>query len=101
MYKLANGWTKETVMAQIKKYNNGTKATRESGSCTYLAKDGNRCAIGCFIPDGHKALLDDGSAYHIVDYPELAKLMPFDDRCILQVFQEIHDGGPKDGVYER
>jgi hypothetical protein len=45
-HKLINGWTKETVMAQVKKYNNGTKATKEwQRVCQYLTDKGNRCAI--------------------------------------------------------
>jgi hypothetical protein len=93
-HKLINGWTKETVMAQVKKYNNGTKATKEwQRVCQYLTDKGNRCAIGCFIPDGHKALKSEVPASALVNkynYPELAHLMPFQGDS-LDAFQRAHD----------
>jgi hypothetical protein len=98
MYKLINGWTKETVMAQVKKYNDGTKSVRPISNkstsrviCLYENKDGNRCAIGCFIPDKHPALKQVLPAYCIAEeYPGLRELMPF-DMGVLNSFQRIHD----------
>jgi hypothetical protein len=102
-FKLANGWTKETVMAQIKKYNNGSRSMIE-GYCLYEGPDGNRCAIGCFIPDGHEALNRGyNSAPTIMRcYPELQKLMPFAESCELLEFQSAHDecDGKGMGVYD-
>lgn len=97
-YKLVNGWTKETVMAQIKKYNNGRRAERIPNPswpdivvCAYQASNGNRCAVGCFIPDDHKALSGFNGATELVrKYRDLAKLMPFEGRA-LEAFQESHD----------
>ena len=92
MFKLTNGWTKATVLAQVKKYNNGTQAIdRESGSCRYQVPDGNRCAIGCFIPNGHPALAYEGGSISLLNqYPELWRLMPFES-VGLGRFQSIHD----------
>lgn len=92
MIKLINGWTKETVMAQVKKYNNGKQSLDDrSEGCVYLGINGNRCAVGCFIPDGHPALQSDkGSSEIISEYPELEKLMPF-ELGDLRKFQYVHD----------
>lgn len=93
-YKLANGWTKATVMEQVKKYNNGSRAS-SGKECVYLATDGNRCAIGCFIPDGSEALASRATVTDILkDYPELVHLMPFDNRQAIVAFQAAHDRAP-------
>lgn len=90
-YKTANGWTKETIKAQIRKYNNGKKAEKY-GVCQYLTPEGNRCAIGCFIPSGHIALESKKSVKGVLeDYPELKDKMPFDDISGLRNFQGAHD----------
>ena len=89
-YKLVNGWTKEKVMEQVRKYNNGTQAVKD-GTCLYN-HNSNRCAIGCFIPDGHPAL---GSRERVItllsDYPDLISYMPFSDSDALRYFQRSHD----------
>lgn len=89
--KLINGWTKQRVMEQVKKYNNGTKAySHITASCEYLT-DNNRCAVGCFIPDGHEALYTRMRADKLLErYPELSKVMPFSPTNLI-VFQNVHD----------
>ena len=52
-YKTINGWTKDKMKAQVRAKNNGKRSLRRSGGCAYQVTDGNRCAAGCFIPDGH------------------------------------------------
>lgn len=100
MYKLANGWTKEKVMEQIKKYNRGTKSTNRYGSCVYRSDDGNRCAIGCFIPEDHPGLQTiAGSSWLLEEHPDLKKLMPFTYWKALERFQETHDLATEHGVY--
>lgn len=47
-YQIINGWTQAKMIEAIETKNNG-KASIENGECVYLSKDGNRCAIGCFI----------------------------------------------------
>jgi hypothetical protein len=93
MYKLANGWTKEKVIAQVKKFNNGTKAVNDFKLCIYKAKDGNRCAIGCFIPEEHKEALNfQGSVGSLLNrYPNLKPYMPFANLDALEDFQRAHD----------
>lgn len=84
MYKLANGWTKEKVLNQVKKYNNGTRAMKPVGDeCSYRTEDGNRCAVGAFIPDHYDvtAFYFSGAARVLIErYPDLAQYMPFNDR---------------------
>ena len=100
MYKLANGWTKETVMTQVKRYNNDTRAvgTKIDGNtcvyktCLYQTNDGNRCAIGAFIPDGHPGLKSYSEVSNLLfHHPDLVKCMPFTDSIALKVFQRRHD----------
>lgn len=93
-YELTNGWTKKTVMAQIKKYNNNSLSLDEAGTCTYLTAEGNRCFIGAFIPgDSHKAFKESGLAVHalILKYPDLLDHTPFIDSVALGDFQLVHD----------
>jgi hypothetical protein len=93
MYKLANCWTKEKAMEQVKKYNNGQRCTSAYGhGCLYSNETGNRCAVGCFIPDGHKGLKSRGDAVSlIINFPELRQKMPFDEPGPLTAFQRAHD----------
>ena len=92
MYKLINGWTKAAVMEQIKKYNNGTQARDKKHTvCKYKTENGNRCAIGCFIPDGHAALNHEGDVLSMLNvFPDLWDKMPFDVDGI-GYFQSAHD----------
>lgn len=94
-YKLVNGWTKETVMLQIKKYNNGERAMSKTdlNVCTYQAEDGNRCAVGCFIPDTHVEVLN--APFDICTlmmlYPKLQKYVPFEILVKRLAYQMAHD----------
>jgi hypothetical protein len=101
MYKLANGWTKEKVMQQIKKYNSGTKAKIPGCfGCSYQTPYGNRCAIGCFIPDGHPGLKSGSLVNDLLEvYPELKDKMPFRSMRALRAFQITHDSC-KGSVYD-
>jgi len=86
-----SGWTKSKVMEQVKKYNNGTCAIDDIG-CLYRASDGNRCVIGAFIPDGHKALDFVGPVDDLLEFhPDLVDLMPFSVGVSLRSFQSVHD----------
>ena len=100
-FEYAEGWNKEKVMAQVEKYNNGTMAMNPAGiSCVYRAQAGNRCAIGCFIPDNHSAFFSSASVRVILEkYPELNNYMPFKDINALRAFQKQHDDAGKCNVH--
>ncbi len=100
MYKPINGWTKESMIAAIMKNNNGTQAMDETYEyCTYKNDAGNRCAVGCFIPEdtSEKVFKHRGSAISLLDkYPDLKVKMPLSGLA-LESLQQIHD---KNGINE-
>lgn len=93
-----NGWNREKVMAQLKKYNNGTRAMKPSSSslgdhtvCSYKDENDNRCFIGAFIPDNHSALTKEADVFSLLSkYPDLERKMPI-DLLSLGGFQQVHD----------
>lgn len=90
-YQAINGWTKETIKQQIRDNNNGKMATDIQGNCQYLAPDGNKCVVGCFIPDGHIAQQSRQSAHYIIEaYEDLRAKMPLERRAMSRL-QDIHD----------
>lgn len=99
MYRPINGWTKEKIKEALVKGNNGYKAFDvQRGSCVYLAPDGNKCAVGCFIPDGHPAQKYPGGVKSLVyEFPDLCRKLPLHPSS-LHLLQNIHDNGiPKLG----
>lgn len=93
MYKFSNGWTKQKVMEQIRKYNDGTPAVGNCGNCLYEDNKGNRCAIGCFIPDGHPGLQarESDVVALLIRFPDLQDYLPFSELHVLNDFQVCHD----------
>ncbi len=91
-YRAINGWSKETMKLAIMVGNNGTVARISGGTCMYLSSSGNRCAVGCFIPDGH---IGQQSSYAVSGllghFPDLAEQMPLDQEGLLAM-QGTHDG---------
>ena len=60
--------------------------------CFYLTKDGRKCAIGMFIPDGHPGQRDQcGVGYLLDKHSDLKSFMPSDDEELLRQFQRAHD----------
>lgn len=100
MLTLINGWTKEKVMAQIKKYNDGTRSVNKMAPdnetyCSYQNAEDNRCFVGCFIPSDHKALTSGKDIIALMDeFPSLEDLMPF-EIGELSLFQTVHDKSNK------
>jgi hypothetical protein len=102
MYNLINGYTKKAMIAKILEGNKGWKSTRSSeknGTCVYRASDGNKCAVGCFIPDElYEPEMDEGqSEYDGIDaktllktYPKLNNFMPLEVEGLLEL-QSVHD----------
>ena len=89
-FKVQNGWTKTSIKRAIVQGNNGTRAT-EGNHCAYLTKDGNKCAVGCFIPDGHPAQNSQGRALMLSsEYPELRFPLEIFGMRLLQMVHDSH-----------
>lgn len=77
----------------------GKQAREETwcDSCMYLDKDGNKCAVGCLIPDGHPAQKD----INVTLGPLILKYTESGDnplpkelyayRYMLKTLQQLHD----------
>jgi hypothetical protein len=72
-------------------------AIGEDGVCCYLTKDGNKCAVGLVLPEGHRSqTMGCGFAELVKDYPELwdkqIRKLAKQDRARLGEFQaDLHD----------
>lgn len=90
-YKAINGWTKARMKEQIRAKNDGSKARDELGCC-YMTPDGNRCAVGCFIPDDNEVALDyAGAVSYLLRYcPDLKDVLPLELSGLLAM-QIVHD----------
>lgn len=100
-YSTINGWTKEKMKAQIRAKNNGTRCyDSEQDSCVYEMPNGNHCAVGCFIPQGHEGMtIIGGSDNLLYNYQSLTLLMPLKPRALREL-QKVHDSC-QDGKYAR
>jgi len=102
MYQPINGYTKQSMIERIQKGNTGRQAYQE-GTCRYLTESGNKCVIGCFIPDGHEGQNFVGSVDKLIaKYPDLADSMPL-FFYFLGHLQLIHDrcgGDPRPKLVE-
>lgn len=97
MYTPINGWTKERIIKQIQTKMLDHRATGSSetlhsfGICKYKAADGNRCAVGIFIPKDHEAEEIEESVEGLLElYPDLTPLMPL-ELDALSALQAVHD----------
>ena len=93
MFKCINGFTKTKMIEMIILGNNGTQSMGNgTTNCAYRGRNGNKCPVGCFIPDElyHTALegRDIGSIYS--DYPEIQACMPLNQHGMFSL-QSIHD----------
>lgn len=91
-YKTMNGWTKAGMMQAIrdKMLDHPSKAP-DGQTCAYRAADGNRCAVGVFLPDGHPAessIVNIDQVY--TDYIDLRTVLPLalGGLCAMQI---VHD----------
>lgn len=101
MYKTKNGWTKAKMIEAIQTRNKGIAARNihdceededvSYGSCVYETKDGNHCAVGCFLPSGDVAMQFFGGVYSLLQrYPHLSKVLPISSDGLAEM-QHIHD----------
>lgn len=91
MYKPINGHTKVSIIKAIEAGNKG-KRSMVDNTCSYLNPiTGNKCAVGCFIPDGHPGQKVVSSATGLLNrYPGLKNKMPL-PLDALNDFQGAHD----------
>lgn len=95
MYKTINGWTKSQLLKVIKARRYNAPAVGYAGICEYSTANGNRCAIGMFIPSGHHGLKLRGTVTELLgEYPDLKDIMPLPRRALVK-FQGIHDSCSK------
>lgn len=90
-FKLNPGWTKEKMLDILLTKNNNTQSYG-TYACKYFMDDGNRCAIGCFIPEERKDEVNDlGGADDLFrSYPNLLDEMPLNHDGMLSLQME-HD----------
>lgn len=96
-FRLKAGWTKAKVMRAFKRGNNGTVCEGSlPNSCAYLNSDGNKCAVGVFIPKKRYNKDIEGQTAHSVfmDYPGLKDFMPLSAEGMNEM-QEWHDSKAK------
>lgn len=86
--KPINGWTKERIIEQIKTNMLDHKSSL-NGMCRYRTPDGNKCAVGCFIPD--EVYLNQWEACGVRSvWPYIESNMPLDLDSMIEL-QYIHD----------
>lgn len=91
MYKTINGFTKQSMIDVIKKEFKG-QAINKLGTCQYLTDEGGKCAVGCFIPHGHKGQLHSGTVSELMRHFDLSMYMPLEN-IPMREFQKVHDDG--------
>lgn len=75
MYKCINGWTKKKMLAVVKKRRHVGAAVGSDGLCMYRTENGNRCAVGLFIPARHPGLTVSGDAITLLEeYPPILRV---------------------------
>lgn len=91
-YKCINGWTKERMIEAIQtRMLDHPSYNTIPNFCVYKALDGNRCAIGVFIPDGHSGEYCNLSVSGLLQsYPDLTDLMPLPTYALITM-QSVHD----------
>jgi hypothetical protein len=91
-FKLRKGWTKQKMLKVLLTRNNGKPAqSSDHGVCVYANAEGNHCAVGCFIPDGHPGMELRGTVGDLLaSFPTLQKKMPIGLEG-LKALQAVHD----------
>lgn len=93
MFKAINGWTKSKILKVLRARRYNVPATDVGTSmCLYLTPNGNKCAVGMFIPSGHKGANVRGSIGELLrEFPDLKKYMPLTFNGLSDL-QGVHDG---------
>lgn len=92
MFQPINGFTKAKILEVLKGRKHDGPSVNENRTCLYKSPlDGNRCAVGMFLPEGH-----DGESYIgpvsllLHDHPDLSDKMPL-ILIGLEKLQAAHD----------
>lgn len=91
MYKPINGWTRDKMIKHIED-NFTIKSEGPEETCLYRHPDGQKCAVGIFIPDNkYDSDMENIKASGIPKrYSFMADLMPLDSYG-LNEYQNVHD----------
>lgn len=92
MFKAINGWTKKKILKvlEARRYN-APAVNPADGTCKYLTRNGNRCAVGLFIPKGHEGAKLIGDVTVLLEaHSDLEDKMPLSIDG-LKKLQTIHD----------
>ena len=90
MYNTQNGWTKERMKQEIQEKMLGHCSVDDEGDCVYRAPDGNRCAVGVFLPDA--AYRETMETLLVSDfYSDIHMYMPLGLEGMYEL-QDRHDG---------
>jgi hypothetical protein len=97
-FKPINGWTKEEMLDTIKA-RKFEETAEEGHSCRYLTNDGNKCAVGLFIPNGHPAQHEIMMVGELLKhYEDLRGIMPLEEMP-MEMFQLSHDEERDSAIY--
>lgn len=91
MYKTINGWTKQSMIAHIKKEFKGKSVNDGESFCMYRGPGDRKCAVGMFIPDDKYLQNMEGCSYISKELDSVRQYMPL-DRQGMSRLQDIHDG---------
>lgn len=89
------GWNLDKVMEVIRKENIGKRSVVGKDSwnteCMYRTDDGNKCLVGCFIPDDkYDPDMEYTNFTGIIGYHGIEKSMPMIDNEMIDL-QRFHD----------
>lgn len=95
-----NGWTKARMIEAIWARNKGRRAALQLDGgntiCQYRTVDGNRCAVGVFVPDADDAERFSGAVSELLaEFPRLLLFMPL-TVLGLHHMQSVHDMAARD-----
>jgi hypothetical protein len=91
MFEAINGYTKESIIQKIESDFKGRAGDINGYGCEYLTKEGRKCAVGLFIPDGHPGQECGSDVSGLLDkFPDLTDSMPL-PILALDRLQYLHD----------
>jgi hypothetical protein len=89
-YRPLNGWTKASIKRAIQEGNLG-RPSHDGLIPRFLAPDGNKCAIGCFIPADRYSRQFEAATFSVCSvYRRLADVMPLPYEA-MEILRYIHD----------